>query len=60
MTMIDDELDLIFLNLEFRMLLLEEALKDARERTNKLLLDVEGYKKKYLETNDEEDYWRAD
>lgn len=60
MTMIDDELDLIFLNLEFRMLLLEEALKDARERANKLLLDVEGYKKKYLETNDEEDYWRAD
>jgi hypothetical protein len=35
-------------------------LKDARERTNKLLLDVEGYKKKYIEINDEEDYWRAD
>lgn len=59
MTM-DDELELIFLNLEFRMLLLEEALKDARERANKLLLDVEGYKKKYAETNDEADYWRAD
>lgn len=56
----DDDLDLIFLNLEFRMLLLEEALKDARERANTLLLNVEEYRKKYLETNDEADYWRAD
>jgi hypothetical protein len=42
------------------MLLLEEALKDARERANKLFTDVEAYKKKYLVSNDEEDYWRAD
>lgn len=60
MTMEDDDLDLIFLNLEFRMLLLEEALKDARERANKLFTDVEAYRSKYLVSNDEEDYWKAD
>ena len=60
MTTMDDELELIFLNLEFRMLLVEEALKDAKERAHKLLTDVEAYKEKYLATNDENDYWKAD
>lgn len=56
----DEELELTILNLEFRMLLLEETLKDAREKADKLLLDIEEYKTNYVETNDEQDYWRAD
>ena len=45
-----DELDLELLNLEFRLMLLEEQIKEARTKANSLLNDIELFKKEM--TND--------
>jgi hypothetical protein len=58
--MMDDDLDLTFLNLEFRLMLLEESCKELQERTQKLLTEVDEWASKYSVLNDDEDYWRAD
>jgi hypothetical protein len=59
MTM-DEELELAFLNLEFRMMVLQDSCKEIEERAQKLLAEVQEWKDKHAVTNDEDDYWRAD
>jgi hypothetical protein len=56
----EDNLDHEFLNIEFRILLAEEAIKEVHAKTTALLSDIEKWKQKYAVASDEDDYWTAD
>jgi hypothetical protein len=57
----DDNLENEFLNLEFRILVAEEAIQDVQKRATALMSDMQDWKKKYATaTNDDEEYWKAD
>jgi hypothetical protein len=53
---VDDDL----LNLEFRILLLDEGIKEARIKLEQLAVDIEHVVGKYAMTEDENYYWKAD
>jgi hypothetical protein len=56
----DENLKDEFLNLEFRILVVDEALKELEERAKALLCELEEWKQKYVTASDEDDYWTAD
>ena len=56
----DENLEDEFLNLEFRILVVNEALKEIEERAKALLIELEEWKQKYVVTSDEDDYWTSD
>jgi hypothetical protein len=57
----DDNLENEFFNLEFRILVAEEAIQDVQKRATALLSDIQDWKKKYATaTSDDEEYWKAD
>jgi hypothetical protein len=57
----EENLEHEFLNIEFRILVAEEALKEVEQRAKALLVEVEEFKQKYATTaSDDEDYWTAD
>lgn len=57
----EENLEHEFLNLEFRILLAEEAIQDVQKKATALLSDLEDWKHKYASaTSDDEDYWTAD
>jgi hypothetical protein len=56
----DENLKDEFLNLEFRILVVDEALKELEQRAKVLLRELEEWKQKYVTASDEDDYWTAD
>jgi hypothetical protein len=56
----EDNLDHEFLNIEFRILLAEEAIKEVHAKTTALLSEIQDWKQKYAIASDEDDYWTAD
>ena len=57
----DENLEHEFLNLEFRILLAEEAIQEVHNKATELLSDIQDWKQKYATTtSDDEDYWTAD
>ena len=56
----DENLEHEFLNLEFRILVVDEALKELEERAKALLSELDEWKQKYVTASDEDDYWTAD
>ncbi len=57
----DENLEHEFLNLEFRILVAEEAIQDVQKKATALLSDIDSWKQKYaITTADDEDYWTAD
>lgn len=57
----EENLEHEFLNIEFRILLAEEALKEVEQKAKSLLSDIDSWKQKYATaTADDEDYWTAD
>jgi hypothetical protein len=55
-----DNLDNEFINIEFRILLAEEAIKEVHKKTTALLSEIQDWKQKYATASDEDDYWTAD
>lgn len=55
----EDELELDFLNLEFRIMLWEERCKEIRQQMEELQLAIEKARADLLSSGDE-DYWRAE
>jgi hypothetical protein len=56
----EDNLDNEFLNIEFRILLAEEAIKEVHTKATALLSEIQDWKQKYAIASDEDDYWTAD
>jgi hypothetical protein len=57
----EENLEHEFLNIEFRILVAEEALKEVEQRAKSLLSDIDSWKQKYATAiSDDEDYWTAD
>ena len=56
----EENLDHEFLNLEFRILLAEEAIKEVHTTATALMSDIEDWKQRYVTASDEDDYWTAD
>jgi hypothetical protein len=56
----EENLEHEFLNLEFRILLAEEAIKEVHTKATALMSDIEDWKQRYVTASDEDDYWTAD
>jgi hypothetical protein len=56
----EENLENEFLNIEFRILVAEEALKEVEQKAKALLSDMDSWKQKYVTASDDDDYWTAD
>jgi hypothetical protein len=56
----EENLENEFLNIEFRILVAEEALKKVEQKAKALLSDMDSWKQKYVTASDDDDYWTAD
>jgi hypothetical protein len=56
----EENLDHEFLNIEFRILLAEEAIKEVHTKATALMSDIQDWKQKYATASEDDDYWTAD
>ena len=56
----EENLENEFLNIEFRIIVAEEALKEVEQKAKALLSDMNSWKQKYVTASDDDDYWTAD